>query len=69
MIKLPLTFLVAFAIVFPGCAAKTQDRSQQAGEKHSDSRAAPADNLHPTKLENCVTAVGANRTQCVAKEK
>ena len=69
MVKLLVTLLVASAIVFQGCAAKTQDRSPHPDGKYSDLPATSQDNLHPTKLENCVTAVGANRTQCVAKEK
>jgi hypothetical protein len=66
-----LTVLHACVVIsmLQGCAAKSHDRPQDNGASRANAHSSNHDELYPTKLENCVTAVGADRTQCAAKEK
>jgi len=70
MTKLLTVFLGCVVMsMFQGCAAKSHDRPQDNNATGTSAHSSNHDELHPTKLENCLTAVGADRTQCVAKEK
>lgn len=65
-----MTKLLAVVIsVLQGCAAQSHDHTQDNDATRPGAHSSHNDELHPTKLENCLTAVGADRTQCVAKEK
>jgi hypothetical protein len=57
----------AFAMMpmFHGCAPTAQDSSSTHGSNAVNPTKAQGD-LRPTKLENCVTAVGADRSRCSA---
>jgi len=70
MTQLLTVFLACVVIsMFQGCAPKPHDRPQNDEATRTGAHSSNPDALHPTKLENCLTAVGADRTQCVAKEK
>jgi hypothetical protein len=77
MSKLHTTLMAGIAVVLAldGCAPTgqhppgvhkqgTQTRGDGTG---STSNSPPKDGQYPTKLENCLTAVGADRTRCSAK--
>ena len=62
-------FVCGVMSFFQGCTAKSNDRPQHNDATRTGAHTGNNDELHPTKLENCLTAVGADRTRCVAKEK
>lgn len=62
-----IIWITAFAMVamVNGCATTAQDSSSTHGSNAAKPSKAQED-LRPTKLENCVTAVGADRSRCSA---
>lgn len=50
----------------PGCSERPA-ASHQARHLQNETRAANTTQPQPTRLENCVTSVGADRTRCVAR--
>ena len=60
------------ALALSGCVPTAQDSSgsrhedRQAHGNGTDGAARSKDALYPTKLENCLTAVGADRSRCAA---
>ena len=76
MYKLLTSLLAALTtIIFQGCTSTSHDAplnnstQQHKAGTSPDSQSAAGSDHYPTKLENCLTAVGADRKQCVAKEK
>jgi hypothetical protein len=67
MRALHFTWIAAFAVMpmLNGCARTAQDTSA-AQRANAAKPSKTQDDLRPTKLENCVTAVGADRSRCSA---
>ena len=76
MKRMLMPFLAAaVSVVFQGCSPAshdgraTQRAPQRADPAQSGVTSSAQRDRRPARLENCLTAVGADRTQCVAKEK
>lgn len=52
------------ALFLGGCAMNAQDSSSPRNQEVRPSQT--RDESHPTRLEHCLTAVGADRTRCSA---
>jgi hypothetical protein len=52
------------ALFLGGCAMNAQDSSSRRSQEARPSQT--REESHPTRLENCLTAVGADRTRCSA---
>jgi hypothetical protein len=74
MYKLTSLLAALTTIIFQGCTSSHDAPSNNSAQQHRagtspDAQSGTSSDHYPTKLENCLTAVGADRTQCVAKEK
>ena len=67
MERMPAALLsVAPLLACPACSERPA-ASHQARHSENETPAANATQPQATRLENCVTSVGADRTQCVAR--
>ena len=62
---------ITLALILNGCAPAAHDASGMRNQDKpthgiGNDGAAPSHDSYPTKLENCVTAVGADRSRCTA---